>query len=396
MSAPLNEFIAVLNSSGPAWLGGPEEIVQETQKQSYTLPHLTAGKIAEIMFQGGDEAKGMVNLELTSTFTRYNPNPTINYIQAQPGQVLTVPWAFAYAYISHAKQDIGLNKEMTTKKARAQKYKSVMWLKRQNYQVDVANSMEEEFWATPDYATMEAATPTGVRKPYSIPVFVNEWTNGLPLGFEAATGGANTVEQISSVTFTKWRNHAVTYANVDTATANLFHGFKRMRQAVQFDKIPREGAKYGETETKPEVIFTSSWGDRLYEQCMVAGNQNFYGGGASRPGQDPAYDVLQYHRVPIVRITQLDSALLYPNAGASAYASEATADLTGPRFYFINGRYFFPFFHSDNYGQLGNAMIPANQPFSVVQVMDLWNNLGCQSRYRSGILSPAADTTLAA
>lgn len=392
--AGFSEFTTLLNATGPAWLGSVDEVVNDVSRATYTQPHLTTGKASEIMIQGGDVIQDMVFLEITSSFTRYNPNPTVSYTNAQPGTPLQIPWSFAYATTGWTKQEASLNRDFMTRTARAQRYKRVIKMKYQNLWTDVCNKTELEYWATPDYGTMEAANTTTPRVPYSIPVFINEWTNGLPLGFESATGGANTVETINGVTYSNWRNQTGTYADLDTAGNEraLFAGFKRLRQLTQFDKLPKH-ADMGETQNKPHVIFMSSWGDRVFEHFMVVNQDTFWGGDR---GKDVAYNDLRYWNIPLVRIDALDSALLYPNAGASAYASEATADLTGPRYYFVNGEYLVPFFHSENYASLGDPDTPSNQPFSVVQVMDMWNNLGCRSRRRQGILSPAADTTLLA
>ena len=101
-------------------------------------------------------------------------------------------------------------------------------------------------------------------------------------------------------------------------------------------------------------------------------------------------------------MAELDTASLYLNtAGAtvnpegSGMADDAGAGNTdtqgvhGPRYYWINGKYINPVFHSSRYFTRHEVMTHPNQPFTHVQPVDCWCNIVCRSRQRQGIVVPA-------
>ncbi len=390
--ASLDEFTTVLAATGPAWATGAYDVVNEVSLNTYTLPHLLANKTAEETVQGGDQITDMIYLDLKPTYTRREVNPTVSYQNPQTGTIWRVPWSFAMAHVAWTKEEVGLNKETYTTKYRAQKYKDVIWLKYQNLWTDVCNGMEAEFWAPPDYGTMEADTVVGnIRVPYSIPTFVNQYPNGVPtLGWT----GSN-IMGIDAAANVKWRPQQVSYNTKagSEGTDNLFYlfdAFAKMRQQVGFDKLPRH-SEYAEGKTMPQAIFCSDWGERLYQRGLME-NQDLFSGYGGEVRNDPAYPGPAYYGIPLVRLSTLNTATLYPgDTGYTAYQDEQFTTgiaIAGPRYYWINGEYLKLVVHSENYASLSAPFIPSAQPFSVVRVMDLWNNNICRSRRRHGIVYP--------
>ena len=64
----------------------------------------------------------------------------------------------------------------------------------------------------------------------------------------------------------------------------------------------------------------------------------------------------------------------------------------GPRYYFVNGNYLTPIFHSKRYFKTHEVLRHPNQPFTYVMPVDCWHNLFCNSRQRHGIVTPIPTT----
>ncbi len=389
----LDEFTTLMNSQGSAWVSGPEHLINEATLHTYTLPRVTSGNSMMDMVQGGDQITDTIFLDVKGTYRRYNPNESFNYRNPQTGTTWTRPWAFGTAHISWNKQEVGLNKEKMTGKYRAQKYKKVMTQKRQNMWTDVCNSIEAEFWAQPDYDTMEAATvPTGqVRAPMSIPCVVNEFTNGVPAGW---TG--NNIQTIDASANAAWRPYqgTYTYSSASAATTRpLFAALSKAMHSVRFERLPKHG-EYSDSPTDPRFIACSLTGMVNYEEAL-RGNQDEFRGMGKTSGQDPHYDGPTFRGVELVYLSTLDNASLYDD-GSSGFEQESAANFTGPRYYIINGSYLRFYVHDENYCVMEEALTPTDKPFSRVMNMDLWNNTAALSRRRHGILSPSANTVNAA
>jgi hypothetical protein len=413
---PLDEFTTLMESQGPAWMRGPENMVNEGVLRNYTWARIQAGKSMLETVQGGDEIQDRIYFDVNSTFNRYNPNVRLTYDQSQPGVNWTVPWAFAYAYRSWTKQDLGLNKGVHSANYRSHKYKSVMYQKDQELWTDVCNSIDGEFWAVPDRGTMEDSSTTGgaARQPYSIPAFVNEYDDGLVTSGEG--GAANdagglawsTVMGIDATTQAKWvpARQDYTFDTTSALTAaGIFAPMTKLWYSLHFDQLPKK-PEFSDKRTSPHVILCSLTGIGNYEFALQQ-NQDTFRGVGKMSGQDPAYDKPTFRNIPLDYIEALDSLAVYPTAAAGAMGtetddtndqSESNSDgvgegFAGPRYYFVNGEYLKFVVHSENYAVMTDVITPSDQPFSRVQVMDMWNNCICRSRRRQGILYPGADTT---
>lgn len=407
--SPLEEFTTLMQSTGPAWMRGPEALINDAVRSTYTGNRICAAGSMMEMCQGGDQIEDIIFLGETSDYSRYNPNEAFTYDMPQTGVKWTAPWAFAKASVSWTKQDIGLNVESMGKKYRAQVYKRVMHQKHQNLWTGVCNGIEDEFWARPDSVEMESSTPTGARKPYSIPAFVNEFTNGLVPTAVDATGTAWTTVQGISPTATgnsKWKPYSVgggagaanqsdgyTYTTATAAgSATLFPAFTKAFWNLRFDRLPKK-PEYSDKTSSPCVIWCSLQGIVNYEHALRV-NQDTFRGIGKTSGQDPAYDAPTFRGIPLEYISALDSALLYSNGSTAVDELDTSGTAVGgPRYYFINSEYLKFVTHTENYCKMTEPFMPSAQPFTRVQVMDLWNNNIVRSRARLGIVGPSATTT---
>lgn len=393
----LDEFTMALDLSGPATATGEMKRKAAVTKRSYTEPYLNAAHSQEDLLQGGDEIQDWIYLLEKTTWERHGPNPTFDYEDPQTGTRWKIPWAMATQKITYNEHEMAVNQSAHTVDYRAERYKKVIEMKRQQAYIDIVNRREEERWSSPDNNTQEAATPVGTRMPYSIPSLVcADWVNTLPPGF-------TTVMQISPVTFPNWQNQQMrpgattgyTWGNTGTELG-FFTSFLRMRQLTHFMPIPKF-ADYAEQEVSPTVIFCSHWGERLVDFVMRANQQAFYGFG-NTVGKDAAYSRLQYYGIPIVALEQLNAAALYSNRADNdgtlgANATEAAADVTGPRFWWIDGYCVKPVAHQDLNLTPGRPIHPSAQPYSVVEIMKLMDNLYTSNRRNHGVMSPSVDIT---
>jgi len=380
---------------------GPERLINENVKTTYTGNRIIAASNMSEMVQGGTHITDTIYLNEKGDFGRYNPNDELDYANAQTGTTWTVPWAFAKASMSWTKQELALNKQIHGKKYRTLRYKSVMYQKHQNLWTAINNGIEEEFWAAPHRSRMESgAVVDGARKPYSIPVFINEEADGLPDatidqgGIDWADAG--TVMGISRTVEDKWRSQTETYgfdATSATTMATIFPAMTKLWWKLRFDKLPKK-PEYAEKTSSPQVVWCSVQGITNYEAALRANQDTFRGVGKSS-GQDPAYDAPTFRNMPLEVISELETALLYRTGtgGAAGVELEGTSlggavVESGPRYYFMNAEYLKFITHSEAYCTLTEPMTPYKQPHSRTQVADLWNNTVCRAPRRLGMLTP--------
>ena len=389
---PLEQFTTLMASQGPAWASGHEEIVNEAVLRSYTIARIQNGKNMMEYVQGGDEITDTIFFEEVSTWQRYNPNVTITRQNPQTGTTWTVPWSFGTAHMSWTKQEIGPNKDTTTRSYRSQRYKAVMYQKHQNLKTDICNAWDAELWAVPDETNMESTTPSGPRVPYSLPVFITEETDGIPLGDGSTAWAGGNVQRIGVVANPKWNNQRGTYTyHATTDNDSIFPAMSSLLRLLKFDRLPKD-PQYSDKTTSRHVILCSNNGMTNYEHALRKNQDEFRGIGKTS-GQDPDYNNPTFRNVPLDYIEALDTVAIYDDTAGTALADETAAANTGPRYWFINGQYLNFVVHSENYLVLEDPIRPSGQPFTRVQDVDCWNNVICRSRRRQGILSPSADTT---
>jgi hypothetical protein len=278
--------------------------------------------------------------------------------------------------------------------------------------------MDAELWAAPSYNTMESSTPTSARVPYSIPVFVNESSDadaglstyiaGSPVGGSLSVVGDGwaegaTIMGINPQSYPKWMNQQESYAFASDSAANaaqIFPAFSKLYWKTRFDVLPKN-PQYADKTTSPHVIMTQRQGIVNYEVALRM-NQDEFRGMGSASGQDPAYAGPTFRGIPMEYASALDTAAIYPTGeNATDSITMGTWDDTtqdsagtlgygavGPRYYFLNLQFFKWVVHEENYCVMTPPFMPSGQPFSRVQVMDLWNNFYCTSRMRQGIAHP--------
>ncbi len=385
MGSALETFTDFVKSTGPAFLKGPEDVINEAVKNTYVLPRFITGKDMSEMIQGGAEIKDDILFDEDSSYEHYQPNAEFTYRNPQVLTQWSIPWRFVKNEMVWTDHEIGLNTGELSQKSRFHKFKTLKRTKEQNLWAGMMNGLEDDLWAAPDNATMESTTGT---KPYSIPTFVNEETNTVPQGF-------TTLQGINPANEAKWRNQVESYnAAPDATTSEVWVGFKafsKMFYQVRFDRLPKQ-PELSEPVTVPNFIACSLNGISQYEVALRVSQDTFVTTGR----QDPAYNHPRYRGIDVVYVSNLDTAAVFPTGSGGSLSTETdTAGTTnaGPRYYFINGEYMKSVIHNERWFHKLDPFSPSRQPFTKIMIVDLWYNFVCRSRRRHGIVNPSADIT---
>ena len=172
-------------------------------------------------------------------------------------------------------------------------------------------------------------------------------------------------------------------------------------------EAPATRAQYFESDNlNRQMILTSREGVQYYRRLLRLSNDTLVN------YQDSAYNNPVYSGVDVTYCSDLDTAAIFTAntssvndnyAGSNGVASQNALtglgtelqDVTvnkGPRFYFVNGNYLTPIFHSKRYFKTHDVLRHPNQPFTYVMPVDCWMNLFCNSRQRHGIVAPLRTT----
>lgn len=390
MGSALSTFNDFMNSTGPAFLTSAEDLVNEAVKNKYLLRRFLKGSDMARTIQGGQKIKDEIMFDEESTRQHYQPNETFTWQNPQVLSEWEVDWRFQVDHMSWSDQEIELNiGGGLGRTARHQAYKRVKRTKEMRLWTSFLNGMEDDLFGVSDYDEME---DSGGKQPYSLPVFINEYTNGTPKGADGTTWATDTVEGIDCSANAKWRNQAISYDNTDagTSAADLFSAMDEMYHKVRFDQLPTK-EEFSDGTSGAQFIACSLNGLKYYQKQLRSSQDTFVAAGR----QDPSYISPKYAGIDLVYVSNLDTAALY-TSGAATLQTETgdTTNDTGPRYYWINGKYISPVFHTKRYMYRHPVMTHPNQPFTHVQPVDCWHNLICRSRQRQGIVFPSTDITL--
>jgi len=307
------------------------------------------------------------------------------------------------------------------------------------------NGFEEDLWAPPSIANMEADTG---KLPYSLPFFLTEIGQnfGGALGhrgtapYTASTNTSHTVMRISPFSENRWTNLIELYnceaAGINPANSswgstatvsldgdtpynqsgssasftvpNLFNAMDTMFMRLKYE-APSTRQQYFENDNlNRQMILTSRIGVQNYRNALRQSNDTLVS------YQDASYSSPAYAGIDVTYCADLDTAAIFPAhsgavtqsisgynspggaAGAfSGFGTEFGANtiVKSPRYYFVNGNYLTPIFHARRYFKQHEVLRHPNQPFTYVQPVDCWSNLFCNSRQRHGVIAPMNATT---
>ena len=389
MGSALQVFNDFMTTTDSAILTDASSIVNEAVKNNYLLRRFMRGKGPQEILQGGKSIKDTILFDEESTFQYYQPNETFTW---QNPQVLTeweISWRFCVDHASWTDQEIALNTGGgMSKNARHRAYKDLKRSKMQRLWTSILTGMEDSLFAVPSGADMEVAAGT---KPYSIPCFINEASDGLPAGTGTTSWtGSSTVMNINPDTYTKWDNQRESYDGSSLTT--LFDAFDTMYLKTKFDAPPTRKEYFESDSLYRQFIACSRQGVNVYQKQLRATGDRFI----TQSRQDPAFLKPTYGGIEVEYVSALDTAAISLSGNETAgagdvYATEAAATDTGPRYWWINANYLTPVFHNQRYLTNHPVQTHPNQPFTHVMPVDCWYNLVCRSRMRQGIVGPSVD-----
>ncbi len=131
-----------------------------------------------------------------------------------------------------------------------------------------------------------------------------------------------------------------------------------------------------------QIIFCSKGGLNQYKRLLRASNDTLV------RKQDASYNKPQFDGVDMTRVGLLDTLLLdWDNDGGTA-TTETGATTDGYRYWWINGNYLTPVYHTEKYFDKKDPFFLPKQPWTWVCPIDIWYNNFLQSRQRQGIVAP--------
>ena len=400
MGSALSTFNDFMDNTGPTFLTGATDIVNEAVKNNYLLRRFMRGKGPSETIQGGSSIRDTILFDEKSTFQYYQPNETFSWQNPQVTEYWEIDWRFAVDHMSWTDHEIELNVGGQGRNGRHQTYKEVKRSKEQRLWTSLFNGMEDGIFKAPNGDDMEES---GGTVPYSLPVFINDQGHLIDpaSGTGAGTGKIGTWTQTTVQGLTVgtskplWQNQLHTFANT---TTSLLSAFDEMFMALQFQPPPSHQEYFENPTMNARFIACSRSGLSSYIGALRANQDTFVT--ASR--QDPAYMKPQYAGHDLEYVAELDTLAVYGKetgnastaaAGTGTEKAAITGGFTGPRYYFIDGNYMKYVFHSTRYFYTHPTMKHPNQPFTTVMPVDCWHNFICRSRRRQGLLVPGANYT---
>lgn len=388
--AALTAFADFAQGTGPLAVKGPRSFVNNASRHKrYSWTHFAEeadGNPFRKIVQGGAKIRVDTFFKTQGTHHEYLPGETVERENVQVLSKIEYDWRMERNYILWNDSEIELNEKIRygNSDAQFQQFVDIYFAKEAACTIDSYDAIEDTFWRKPLQANMEAS---GAKQKYSVPVFVNEDTNGLfnPRSAAAWTTVGGITPTAASVNG-QWANQTATYSSATPgASGTPLSAFDKMSKKVMWGN-PGSHKEYWQSPTwRSRRIYTSEVGHSAIQELLRAGQDKFVFG-----PQDPSYMDPQFYGVPIEYASALDTAALY-NSGSSTTVAESTADLKGPRFYWLDGNHLYYVIHADNYFKKGKARSGYKTPDTWAIDVRTWMNLVCDNRRTQGIISPSAD-----
>lgn len=388
MGSGIDVLTDLIKVTGPTIFTGPEMIVNDATRHRYLLRRFLKGYDMSELIQGSPTIRDQIMFDEQMTRRHYSPNETISWQQPQVLDEWEIRWRFVVDHFSYSDQDFELNASAGSTSL-AQQYKDFYKSRLRRVYTSMLNGFEDDLFAAPNASEMESS---GGKLPYSIPAFVNEFTNGLHSGW-------TTVQGISRVTEDRWRPVAVSYAESPSASNgpdwDLWDTLEEIHLRVYRDELPT-AEQYSEGTPRPEHMFITASRQGIINIKRGLRNSNDQLLGMPGTHSDPGYMTPYFNGIPFVYVSKKDTAAVYPTGSGGALSTELdTAGTTnaGPRYEVLNTKYMKMVWHARRYMKQHDPIRHPNQPFTRVVPFDSWYNLVLRSAQRQGIAFPAADIT---
>lgn len=364
MSINIGDFLTATRETR---LGNKKRILDEATKRNYFFLSRMF-KNAEEKFKGGDKLVDHIRGETLGNASTYNPTQRFNVTVRDTLTPISVYWAFVQSHYPIMDEAAKLNA------GNPEAFVDYVMNLEQGCVTDTCNKLEELLWATPNSATMEAAsTGDEPRDPYSFLAFITRdglapsSTNGGVIGSDWTT-----LETVNVASKPWFKNQTGSYSAANPAAADSDDGLipqmDRMAENVAYES-PEPLKTYADSDSlQKQVIVTNTDGVVLYRRCLRAVNDQM------ARLEDPSIKGPQHNGVPIKKVAQLDEVGWTSNQ---------------PDFLFLNLGEMYPFFHPDKH--MDETITPPSHDHPNKHVVWKWNwmNVVCRSRRRQGRLYAA-------
>ena len=430
----LSKFADFVSATGPAYLTGPDVLVNEAVERNYLWGALASGPQG-VNIQTGAEIKDSLMLDASNTFEFYKPNATFSYRNPNVLDTTSAPWRFAVDHMAFTDHEIELNAgDGLSVDGIKNVYKRLKRVKEQRMTTSLVNGMEKSLFADCVANKAEIADATG-SQPFPLSAFVNEIIvntaetqlgeirgGGLPQGwtdiqginphaeprwtnqvsFYAASAGApvTTGVGLAPVSTVSCNNVAaqtgtstVAVSDADNLPVGGFlQAFDDMFLKCQYTAPSQFSEYFSNATMAQQMILCSRAGLNTYTDALRDANDRLVS------PQDPAYAQPTYAGIPLRYISALDAAKLYPADSDGSESNEYDASDSelatntnnkGARYYFVNSEYLNVVLHGNHFFKKSDVMRHPNQPYTSIVLCDTWWNLMARSRQRHGIIAPA-------
>jgi hypothetical protein len=354
----------------------PDTIVNEAMSQSYILTEMIRGRDMSQISKGGSALVDYIQVATNGSSSVYRPGESLTPVSADTMKKISLTWKHSQANYTFLEEEVLLNDNDPDHFFKLEtRYES-------GAVTDYVNFLENSIlWGVPSNADME---DDGGKQPYSLPVFVNEYTNTLPTGF-------STIMTLSPATTTVWQNQKQGYsaANAENPThaSGILNAMDNVLQQVEFEPVPFGNAKqFQETDNlRKLMIATSLDGINMYKRILRASNDR------TVTPQDAAYSSPTFAGYRLKRVNALETAAIYTGVGLAASHTSGVANTGYARYYFLNTNYLYPIFNKDRFFEKREPINGGiNKPTTWAQYYFTMLQIWCSSRRRQGIVYPSA------
>ena len=399
-----------MESQGPLYENGPNEVYNNAQLfKRWTTGRLMGGaqnKRANIGV-GGSEIRASTFFETGEVTKHIQPGETRQWTQPQKLVHMTLRKRYRETHMAWTRQVIMDNEGM--RQGNFQQYVNHRRHLEQMMQTDYWNFDENHVWSKPDYTEMETGNAVE-GKFYSVPAFINEFTNNLFNNSGTAGTPWTQIEGLDPTSTTRGQNRfvhpTVGYSNAITnitggvasivGFSTILSAFEKAWMQVDWSKPPKSGEYFDDVSINNQTIFCSQAGQVAYSIALRVGQDHYVAG-----PQDAAYNGPSFNGIPLFRSDKLQTAPIYPAGSITSITNTVAENGTkaiyggGPRYYFINSNFLFPFYDPDMFFERGEVRNHYNDPDTFAQPVFVWGNLMCTRRDVHCLVRPARSNGVA-
>lgn len=358
-----------------------------------TLAYMLMGRPMSDVVRAGSDVRKRVKFKASSKAGWYNViNDDHAPQMSNDGTWLISYWCAHMAQESWKEEELLINSGGTTQGSLAEEtWVQELYSKIQSLQTQLYTSLSESLWAVPNTLTMDGNDPL---QPYSIPVYLNQMTDGLFNPGSAGIGSTFTnIHTINpaSAPYGKYKPYVAAYGGGSAKgfTAgdpdNLIRFLSKAFRRTDFNPPP-SGKEY--FDNPEETAIDRSGGFIAASEDGVSRLEHLYRTSQTefRDWMDPAGTPM-FKRRPVVYEAQLDTAQLYPISTTST-GTEATATLTGPRYYGINAKKMKLYWHKNRFLEF---LEPFRESLTMyTQGVNSFATMFCEDRSKHFFLYPQA------